>query len=368
VPVRDGYALRALRADIVLDDEARSRPDRDRIEPGMVEFEARVESAHEGANKQLASDFSPKVRGASHGLLAHCAASVSSSLCRSITRRCKLSPAPLGREVSSAISALPRLAEAQLRHNGGESILDRLALGRIGDARSPLDQPSFKNTLSSGDRSTLALAFFFAILEQDPRRADKIVVFDDPFTSQDNFRRNHTAFQIRKCGEACAQVIVLSHDPFFLKLVWDKLAPADRKTLQLGRIDEANTAIAEWDIEKATQAQYRADVEVLQRYFTLAQGERRDVIQKIRPMLEAYCRNLYPTQFADQDSLGIMIGKIREAGAGHPLAPIADALDEINGYCRRYHHAENPNAANEPIDDAELNTYVKRSLRLAGFF
>jgi hypothetical protein len=50
-------------------------------------------------------------------------------------------------------------------------------------------------------------------------------------------------------------VIVLSHDPFFLKLVWDKLAPADRKTLQLGRIDEANTAIAEWDIEKATQAQ-----------------------------------------------------------------------------------------------------------------
>jgi hypothetical protein len=47
----------------------------------------------------------------------------------------------------------------------------------------------------------------------------------------------------------------------------------------------------------------------LQRYFTLAQGERRDVIQKIRPMLEAYCRNLYPTQFADQDSLGIMIGK-----------------------------------------------------------
>jgi len=64
--------------------------------------------------------------------------------------------------------------------------------------------------------------------------------------------------------------------------------------------------------------------------------------------------------------LRIIIGKIRAAGAGHPLAPIADALDEINRYCRRY-HAENPNAANESIDDAELNTYVKRPLQLAGF-
>jgi hypothetical protein len=41
-------------------------------------------------------------------------------------------------------------------------------------------------------------------------------------------------------------------------------------------------------------------------------------------------------------------------------------LDELNIYCRRYHHAENPNAASEPIDDAELLGYVKKTLKLVG--
>lgn len=238
----------------------------------------------------------------------------------------------------------------------------------LGDPSTPLDRPSFKNTLSAGDRSALALAFFLAQLELDPGRAQKVVVFDDPFSSQDSFRRNNTAYQIKICGEACAQTILLSHDPQFLKLVWDKVAPTDRKTLQLARVGEDNTAVAEWDIEKAVQARYRADVEVLQKYYTTGDGERRDVIQKIRPVLEGYCRNLYPTQFKDEDSLGMMVGKIRCAGPAHPLLPIVDDLEELNDYCRRYHHGENPHAATEPIDDNELQGYVKRTLTLAGNF
>ena len=257
-------------------------------------------------------------------------------------------------------------------HGGTPSSSYRIVINEtpvdLGDAATPLDRPSFKNTLSAGDRSALALAFFLAQLEQDPDRADKVVVFDDPFTSQDNFRRNNTAFQIKSCGEACAQTVLLSHDPNFLKLVWDKLAPADRKTLQLARVGEENTAVAEWDIEKAVQARYRADVDVLQKYYALGEGEPRDVIQKIRPTLEGYCRNLYPTQFTDQDSLGTMVGKIRAADAAHPLHAIVDHLEELNDYCRRYHHGENPNAAIEPIDDNELNGYVKRTLTLAGCF
>src|SRR5205085_37937 len=38
---------------------------------------------------------------------------------------------------------------------------------------------SFRNTLSAGDRNALALAFFFASLDRDPHRAQKIVVIDD---------------------------------------------------------------------------------------------------------------------------------------------------------------------------------------------
>lgn len=236
----------------------------------------------------------------------------------------------------------------------------------LGDAGTPHDRPSFKNTLSAGDRSTLALAFFLAELEQDTTRAQKVVVFDDPFTSLDSFRRNHTVHQIHKCGETCAHVIVLSHDPGFLKLLWDRVPTADRKMLQLARVGEENTAIAEWDIEKAVMARYKTQIADLQEFYSDNEGEPRDIIQKLRPVLEGYCRNLYPTQFADQDTLGVIVGKIRAAGAVHPLAPVADDLDELNMYCRRYHHAENPNAATEPIDDAELHGYVKRTLGLVG--
>jgi wobble nucleotide-excising tRNase len=237
----------------------------------------------------------------------------------------------------------------------------------LGDPQTPLSRPSFRNTLSGGDRTTLALAFFFAQLELDANRAQTTVVFDDPFGSMDAFRKNHTVNQIYRCGQNCLQVLVLSHDPSFLHLLWDRVAPADRKSLTLARIGEENTTIAEWDIERAVQARYRGDIDMLQRFFADGEGVPRDVVQKIRPVLEAYCRNLYPTQFGEQEMMGGIVTTIRNGGATHPLAPIVDDLDEINVYCRRYHHGDNPNAATEQLDGAELKGYVGRTLKLVGW-
>ncbi len=134
----------------------------------------------------------------------------------------------------------------------------------------------------------------------------------------------------------------------------------------MARIGEENTTIVEWDIERAVQARYRADIDTLQRFFADGEGDRRDVIQKIRPVLEAYCRNIFPTQFGEQEMMGGIITTIRNAGAAHPLSSIVDDLEELNIYCRRYHHGENPNAATEPVDDAELQGYVRRTLKLVG--
>ncbi len=236
----------------------------------------------------------------------------------------------------------------------------------LGDSQTAADRPSFKNTLSAGDRSTLALAFFLAQLEQDPSRASKIVVFDDPFTSMDSFRRNHTVHQIRRCGETCAQVVVLSHEVGFLHLLWERISQADRKALCMARVGEENTTIVEWDIEKAVRVRYHADLDTLQLFFSLGEGDKRDVIQKIRPVLETYCRNLYPKQFGEQEQLGDIIRIIRDAEAPHPLHAIFDDLDELNMYCRRYHHGENQNAATEVVDDTELQGYIKRTLKLVG--
>ena len=45
---------------------------------------------------------------------------------------------------------------------------------------------------------------------------------------------------------------------------------------------------------------------------------------------------------------------------------IVDDFDELNVYCRRYHHGDNPNATNEQLDDTELKGYMGRTLRLVG--
>ncbi len=238
----------------------------------------------------------------------------------------------------------------------------------LGNDKTPLDKPSFRNTLSSGDRSTLALAFFLAQLEHDPAKASKIVVFDDPFNSQDSFRKDHTVRKVRNCAEMCAQVIVFSHDLHFLKRLWDRLQekPAERQCLELKRIGLYNTTIVEWDIEAATQSAYKTDRQALTDFYHDGLGEARDVVQKIRPVIETYTKILAGDIVAEADTLGVIVGKLRAAGPTHQLHPLCDGRDDLNIYTRRYHHGENQHAATEPITDGELQGYVKRTLDMTG--
>jgi hypothetical protein len=160
---------------------------------------------------------------------------------------------------------------------------------------------------------------------------------------------------------------VLSHDQSFLKRIWDRLASraADRKCLQLKRVGLRDTKICPWDIEEATQARYVADLKALTDYYNAAIGNPRDIVNKIRPIIETYCRNLYPADFGN-DMLGTIIGKIRVAGAAHQLFPLLNDLDALNDYTSRYHHGENPNAITEPISDGELQGFVKKTLTITG--
>jgi wobble nucleotide-excising tRNase len=238
----------------------------------------------------------------------------------------------------------------------------------LGDTNTPLSQPSFRNTLSSGDKSTLALAFFLAQLAHDPDTAAKIVVFDDPFNSQDSFRKDCTVQKIKNCGQASTQVLVLSHDLGFLKRIWDRLdqQSAERKCFQMTRIGLRNTTICEWNIEQATQDRFKADRAALINFYLTNDGNPRDVVQKVRPVLETYSRYLGAGAIADADTLGTIINKIRGVGASHQLYGVCNDLEELNDYTKRYHHGENKNAATEPISETELHGYVKRTLELTG--
>lgn len=91
----------------------------------------------------------------------------------------------------------------------------------LGSAGSKAPSPSFRTALSAGDKNTLALAFFLARLQRDPELSKKVIVLDDPVSSLDANRAAQVLQQIRALASTAAQVVVLSHDPVFLKQLAD---------------------------------------------------------------------------------------------------------------------------------------------------
>ncbi|HNV62935.1 MAG TPA: AAA family ATPase [Candidatus Cloacimonas acidaminovorans] len=241
---------------------------------------------------------------------------------------------------------------------------------QLGDSRTPAGTPCFKTTLSSGDRNALALAFFLAMIEQDNDIVKKIIVFDDPFISLDRFRRTCTAQIIIQLLSKAQQVIVLSHDPFFLKLLHDECPDKSTllKTLQMNK-SACSTIITEWDAQAETQSPYLRDYNTLLGFYRERKGDLYDVARTIRPFLEGMLRHHFPGHFTDKEWLGDMIEKIRNAneqnGLGHAKADLNE-IEAINAYSKKFHHNQNTNADNEPINDDELHGYVRRTLQLVG--
>ena len=116
-------------------------------------------------------------------------------------------------------------------------------------ATAPPGEPSFRNTLSSGDRNTLALTFFFASLDQDPSLGNKTVAIDDPISSLDDHRSLTTVQEIRRLAERAGQVVVLSHNRPFLCRIWEGTDHTIRAALQVAR-DGAGSTMRSWNVDQ----------------------------------------------------------------------------------------------------------------------
>lgn len=237
----------------------------------------------------------------------------------------------------------------------------------LGDSVTPRAVPSFKNTLSAGDRSTLAFAFFIAQLMTDPELEEKIVVFDDPFSSLDRSRRTNTQQYICRIARKAKQVIVLSHEPGFLKAAQRDFDRSETKALQFHAVG-GKVFLLECDLAAVTQNDYQHDYLTLIRFRDDSEGDLRAVARSIRPFLETDLRKRFPGAFAPTEWLGDMIDKIRKAELSQPLSAAQDILPEleaINGYSKPYHHT---NEEVEAPDRDELLSYVERTLRLVSGF
>jgi len=224
--------------------------------------------------------------------------------------------------------------------------------------------PSFKNTLSAGDRNSLALAFFFASLDHDTNLANRIVIIDDAVSSLDDHREITTVQEIRRLVQRTSQVIVLSHDKAFLCQIWQH---ADRQnTFALGvKRDGNGSTITDWDVSADCFTEYDHRHAGLREYCDTNSGDPRNIAEDIRPVLEGFIRVAYPQHFLPGARLGQFLNICRQRiASGTPILSQADLQEmaDIAEYAHKFHHETNDQWRTEIVNETQLLGFVQRTL------
>ncbi len=225
--------------------------------------------------------------------------------------------------------------------------------------------PSFKTTMSAGDRNTLALAFFFASLYQDAGLDEKTVVIDDPMTSLDEHRSLVTIQEIKKLANSVQQVILLSHSKPFLHQMWGKSDKSARTSLQIIRRG-AGSAIGNWDLVQDSFPEHDKRYKLIDEYLVSSDSNReREVACALRYVLEAFLRVSYPINFPPEEMLGKFHSKcVKALENKKPILNQTDTeeLRRLLDYANKFHHETNAAYATANINDQELVDHCRRTL------
>jgi len=231
---------------------------------------------------------------------------------------------------------------------------------------------SFRWLLSEGDKRTLALAFFLARLHatQDGIQG-KVIVLDDPVCSMDAKRRTRTMDAIGDLVAAGAQVIVLSHDAYFLNDLQEKLkGPGMRYAVRAHEIKRGSkgySIVDSCDLALICQTLYERRYRDLQALIDGSSAKAsHDLAHDLRPVVEGYFNRKYPHPLLPRDAnLGQIIGHVRSAASGSPLAhaqPYLAKLTVLNDYAKQFHHDDLQPSA--PINNDELLQHAMMALEI----
>jgi wobble nucleotide-excising tRNase len=269
-----------------------------------------------------------------------------------------------------------RIVDVGTSNEGG---LPRVAYKlQLGSHKIPLGSPDlaqatpvFANTLSDGDKRTLAFSFFLARLVVDGRLSEQIVVLDDPVSSFDQSRRRATHNAVRAVTALVKQLILLSHDPVFIQSFSenDDVQKLGVRVLELRRAGSNYTVLDACDIEERVQSEYKMNYRTLDAYVT--QGEvinKQKVVRAIRPMLEANLRHRFQDSLKGSYCLGKMIEAIRTSRPEEPLYGIRQKLkdlEDINDFATDFTHDSEADGSLQQLDDAQLKLYAERALKIA---
>jgi wobble nucleotide-excising tRNase len=236
-----------------------------------------------------------------------------------------------------------------------------------------------KECLSEGDKSTIALAFFLSKLDNDTNRQDKILIFDDPLSSLDTNRRTYTIRIIKDLFQQLKQVVVLSHNEYFLHEIGKDIGVSQKCTLRIKEDFAAKASKLEiCDLEELVKIEYFKHIESLEAFRSNPDHSLKDsVLGWLRNALEAHLRFKFYKEIRSmtvQQTFGRLISFLD----GFPVvfrdnanrAAIISALHLINGVSWKPHHGDpnpdytmlgmNPNTITAP----ELDNLIQDTLDL----
>jgi wobble nucleotide-excising tRNase len=242
------------------------------------------------------------------------------------------------------------------------------------------DQPfNAKECLSEGDKSTIALAFFLSKLDIDPNQQNKILIFDDPLSSLDTNRRTYTIGIIKALVSQLKQVVVLSHNEYFLHEVGKDIAASDKVTLRIKENFAAKASkIETCDLNELVKIEYFKHIEALEEFRINSDHSKKDsVLGWLRNVLEAHLRFKFYREIRSmtgQQTFGRLITFLDNFPAifkdnSNRISIISD-LHLINGVSWKPHHGDptpnyttlgmNPNS----ITASELDNLIQDTLNL----
>jgi wobble nucleotide-excising tRNase len=226
--------------------------------------------------------------------------------------------------------------------------------------------PSFDTVLSSGDKTTLGLAFFFVQVSSDENLNTSTVILDDPFNSQDIARQWETTSQIRAISGKAAQVIVLSHDPRFLALI-EKNAKTTPGTFQILCDDKGVGELRKWSSEDELRDIYTRQSERIREYASagscLPGASVESIAKDLRPFLEFYLKVRFPARFTQTAMLDAMVSEIEAAGPTDPMSAQVANMRAINEYGR-----DNMHGGADAPDPIALRAQCNRIVRIIGAY
>lgn len=214
-------------------------------------------------------------------------------------------------------------------------------------------RPTFATALSEGDKRTMGFAFFAASTLADQDLSNKIVVIDDPMSSLDASRRDHTVKVIEAISEKAGQLVLMAHDEHFLRDARERLWRSDKTTgiaeISLRMTSGKYSDFADLDLDAMCESDYLKHYKLVSGVASGRVNDPEGLAQAavaLRPLLEGYLHRKYPEAIPSGGMLGEAITEIENTSdSASPLitmAPHVAKLRAMNDYSSKFHHNTQP--------------------------